>query len=163
MGVIDDRFPKANARPLSDFNIETKEVYGGDMAGYLYLNRELTKDTTTILSPKTFSFTFQTGNFYVSDVDRALNIDTEDLQAAIQIRRVIKTGKEDLPNVIVYRDETVTPIYNMLAERFSMTAFHTMGALTPRKTDIGLSPYPDYVVVFCSENNLDLVLDSSMN
>ncbi|HBL83703.1 MAG: hypothetical protein A2Y17_08815 [Clostridiales bacterium GWF2_38_85] len=163
LNVIDDRYPAAKARPLSDFNVDTKEVWGGDMAGYLYLNRELTKDTATILTPKSFSYSFTTGTFYKSDVDRTLNIDEKDTKYAIQIRRVIKTGKENMPNVVVYRDSTVTPIYNMLAERFSMTAFHTMDILTPRKMDIGLDPAPDYVVVFCSEDNLDLVLNSSMN
>ena len=164
LNVISAKYPNSAPRPLSDFNIVTKDVMGGDLAKYMYLDRAATRDTFTVLEPK-FTYTFQTGDFYNGKDDLTLNI-TDKTANAITSRREIKTSKEGFPSAVIYRDESITPIYNMLAEKFSNTIYFTMNSLTPRKVDLTHNKTKtgaDYVIVFCTESSIDTLLASQMS
>lgn len=162
--VIAEDYPVSSPRPLSDFNIVTKDVMGGDLAGYTYLDRTTARDTFTVLEPK-FSYTFQTGDFYNGPDDFTFNL-TNKAANALSSRREIKTSKAGYPSAVIYRDESATPIYNMLAEKFSTTIYFTMNSLTPRKVDLTHNKTKtgaDYVIVFCTESSIDTLLASQMS
>ena len=161
--VVAEKYPVSAPRPLTDFTIENKVVKGGDLANYLYLDRELVKDTFTTLKPN-FTYTFTTGEFYNGKDDFTMNTDSKD-KYAISSRRIIKTQKVNYPSAVIYRDKSVTPIYNMLAEKFSSTIYHTLDSIVPRRVDLALTlnPGPDYVIVFVNEANIDNLLASEMS
>lgn len=156
------KYPISAPRPLSDFDIENKVVKGGDLANYLYLDRESVKDSFTVLNPK-FTYTFPTGDFYNGKDDFTFNTESRD-KHAISSRRIIKTLRENYPSAVIYRDASATPIYNMLAERFSSTIYHTLDSIVPRRLDVALTlnPGPDYVIVFINESSIDNLLASEM-
>lgn len=159
MNIVDDLYPDAAARPLSDFKIEEKEYIGGNMVGYLYIDRESVKETGIKLTPK-FSIPFKT-NIYASE--DSLDIATEpnaDKVVAPTTRRIINTKKENLPNGYILRDEWSSQMFSLLADRFSATIFHTAGSYDPRVVDINYSDEtcrPDYAIVIFNESNIENV------
>lgn len=161
MDIVDDRFPEAAARPLSDFTMEEKEYKGGNMIGYLYCDRDVIKETGVKLVPK-FSVSFKS-NVYASEdsFDLATSV-SEDKTVAFSTRRVINTRRDNLPNAYVLRDDWSAQMFTMLAERFSTTIYHTAGAFDPRVVDINYSVVearPDYAIVIFNESNIDNVFN----
>ncbi|HPE96221.1 MAG TPA: hypothetical protein PLT66_09170, partial [Bacillota bacterium] len=166
MNIVDDEFSMASARPLSDFTVETKSILGGDMVGYLYLDRETIKEQTVTLTPKfTIPFTY---NIYNEEDDHTLSFSTnEDEVVSFITKRNISNEKEKVngerwPNVLILRDEWSAQLYTMLGERFN-GVMYAQGYQTgtkieataanpfqPRIIDINYiktALQPDYVVV----------------
>lgn len=175
MGIIDDEFPMAAARPLSDFTVETKTILGGDMVGYLYLDRETIKEQTVTLTPKfTIPFTY---NIYNDEDDHTLSFSrNDDGVVSFLNKRNINNGKDEVdgrkwPNILLLRDEWSAQLYTMLGERFNGVMYaqgYRTGAtlkataanpFQPRIVDINYiktALQPNYVVVIVSEKNLGI-------
>lgn len=161
MDVVDDRYPDAAARPLSDFKIEEKEYIGGNMVGYLYIDRENVKETGVKLVPK-FTTNFKV-NVYKDNL--SLDLATEpdaNKTVASTTRRIINRKVENLPNGYILRDEWSAQMFTLLADRFSATIFHTAGSYDPRVVDINYSDEvcrPDYTIVIFNESNIENVFN----
>lgn len=159
MNIVDDAYPEVTARPLSDFKVEEKEYIGGNMVGYLYIDRENIKETGVKLVPK-FTVNFKT-NVYKNDI--SLDLSTEpnaDKVVASTTRRIINRKIENLPNAYILRDEWSAQMFTLLADRFNATIFHTAGSFDPRTIDISYSDEtcrPDYTIVIFNESNIENV------
>lgn len=171
MDIIAVQFPTATPRPLSDFTVEEREILGGDMVGYLYLDRETIKEKTVTLEPK-FDIKFKT-NIYVSDTDRALSYTmNDDKVLSFNSRHTVDNQLgEAYPNALVIHDEWLAQMYTMLTERFNGVIYangYRTGAeplanqFIPRIVDINYTReelQPDYVVVLVSEPNLGVCFE----
>ena len=165
MKVVSEKYPDAAARPLSDFTVEKKDYMGGNMVGYLYLDRDVIKETGVKLVPK-FSLSFKT-NIYKSEdsFDLATEANEEKVVASTT-RRIINTKRDNLPNGYILRDEWASQMYTMLADRFSATIFHTAGSFDPRVVDINYSDVtsqPDYAIVIFNESNIENAFKLNQN
>jgi hypothetical protein len=161
MDVVDDRYPDAAARPLSDFKIEEKEYIGGNMVGYLYIDRENVKETGVKLVPK-FTTNFKV-NVYKDNLSLDLSTEPDaNKTVASTTRRIINRKVENLPNGYILRDEWSAQMFTLLADRFSATIFHTAGSYDPRVVDINYSDEvcrPDYTIVIFNESNIENVFN----
>lgn len=157
MNIVDDTAPQCAARPLSDFTVEKKDYIGGNMVGYLYIDRENVKETGVKLVPK-FQVNYQL-NVYKNDF--SLDLATEpnaNKVVASTTRRIINRKNESLPNAYILRDEWSAQMFTLLADRFNATIFHTAGAYDPRTIDISYSDEtcrPDYTIVIFNESNIE--------
>ena len=160
MDIVDDDYPAAAARPLSDFNIEKKEYLGGNMVGYLYIDREVIKEEGVKLVPK-FTTNFKL-NVYKDNnsLDLATEPDANKTVASTTRRLIDRKLDESYPNGYILRDEWSAQMFTLLADRFSATIFHTAGAYDPRAIDINYSSEtarPDYTIVIFNESNIENV------
>lgn len=167
--LMEPSFPDAKARDLSsEFTASTSEVLGGDLAYYAGIDREVITETVTRYTPK---FSLRTGKWenselniadvkkYVEDGDARLVSGTNEAAARI----IFKTGRDNLPCALIYRDANSIPMFDALAERFNNVMFGKVGDFTVNMTDAQRysasgKTSVDYIFVMVSENNIASIL-----
>ncbi len=168
--VMAERFPAAAARDLEkDFTATTTTVFGGDLAYYAGVDREVITETVTRYTPK---FNLRMGkwdnfDYYISDLHKYISDDDARLvsgaDGAAQ-RVVFKTNRPDLPCALIYRDENSIPMFSALAERFDTVMFAKTGDYTVNMTDAQRYKSEghttvDYIIVMVTENNIGGILN----
>ena len=73
---------------------------------------------------------------------------------------IFGSGRTNLPSALIYRDDSVLPFYDILAERFNNVMFAASGDFTINMADAerysgGTKSLVDYVIIIVSESNVD--------
>jgi hypothetical protein len=175
-------FPKAAARSLDEFDKkEVKNVIAGDLFKRLGLATEHYTETITDLVPK-FDLkigyekdsSFNTVN--ISDIKKYAaendytpyevkstdSTSKSDNTVAINDRFIVRTGREDLPSALIYRDDATFSMIDILAERFNNAMFARSGDFTVNLTDASRhyskdKSLVDYIIVILSEGNVQKI------
>lgn len=174
-------FPKAAARSLDEFDKkEVENVIAGNLFKRLGLTREYYTETITDYIPK---FDLKIGyekesNFNtvnISDIKKyaaendftpyeasASETSGDNKTITINDRFIIRTGREDLPSALIYRDDMTFSMMDILAERFNNALFAKSGDFTINLTDASRhytegKELVDYVIVIMSEGNFNKI------
>ena len=175
-------FPNAAARSLDQFDKkEVDNVIAGDLFKRLGLSTEHYTETLTDYTPK-FDLklgyqkdsSFNTVNIsdikkyaaendytpYVVNADE--NSKSSDKTVTINDRFIIRTGREDLPSALIYRDDSTFSMVDILAERFNNAMFAKSGDFTVNLTDASRhysqdKNLVDYIIVILSEGNVQKI------
>ncbi len=156
---------------LNDFEFKTLDVLGGDLVTYRELDPEIITETITILQPK-FSYVdaIKAVKIYNDTIngDYSLYTDivTTDNTSGGAERYEVNTGRTELPNVLIYRDENAIHASLMLASSFDRVllgradqkainryAISLTEATQFRDKDEGKA-IADFIIVFVSEANI---------
>lgn len=156
----------ATAYTLDDFDLETKEVKGGNLVTYRELDADEIGETITLLKPK-FSYADGVSNTRVymdtenGDYSYYTTINSTDAYTGGAERNVIKTERTNLPNVLIYRDENAIGASLLLANSLDQTVLARCGDFNVSLTDAGQyrdkeegKSIVDFIIVFVSESNL---------
>lgn len=156
---------------LDDFDLQTVEVKGGDLVSYRELDPDIVTETITVLKPK-FSYVdaVKSVKIYNDTIngDYSLNtqIVTTDNVVGGAERYEISTGRTELPNALIYRDENAIHASLMLASSFDRVLLGRADQKAINRYAISLTeatqfrdkaegkPIADFIIVFVSESNL---------
>ncbi len=168
------RFPAAAPRPLEEFEITEIETIGGNIAEYLGLTAEHYVEDIIDLQPN-FSLKMGLdedsgfGTVNIGDVkkynsttapfDYSVYDKAEKNAVGVGDRMIIRTGREDLPSALIYRDDGLFMSTDILAERFNNMMFGKSEDFTINLTDAGRhfsagKTFVDYILVIVTENNI---------
>lgn len=139
-------FPEAAAIPLSEFEIFTRSVPGGDMLNFLGFNLDLTREISVFVRPKTFT--------PVTGYDKPFRMNFENIWTSET--HVFKKENDKLPTMLMYRDSFSTNLINFLAENFSESYFTNMWEYRLDYNYIKNNK-PDYVIIESVERNIDSI------
>ncbi|PKM62496.1 MAG: hypothetical protein CVU97_04985 [Firmicutes bacterium HGW-Firmicutes-21] len=174
--VLKVNFPEAGPRSLDEFDIKTAKSVGGDLISYLGITKENYTESVVNLVPK---FSLQIGHDENSDISTVNISDVRKYKSAddfsiynytdpkvigIRDRFIIRTNREELPSAIIYRDDSVYPMIDILSERFNnamiarsgdyvVNLIYASSYRTEGKTLV------DYVIVIVSESNIQNILN----
>ena len=144
--VISKDFPAVKAIPLSEFEVFSKDVPGGDLVyWHLRLNTEICRESGVFVRPKTFEF--------ITGYDKPLTVYLADNDLTKKANTYYQENDE-LPTAVVYRDSYSTNLYNFLPQHFSKIVYNEMHAQSISYAQIALEQ-PDYVIFECVERHLD--------
>ncbi|MFA6948785.1 MAG: hypothetical protein WCQ72_07370 [Eubacteriales bacterium] len=150
---ISQRFPAAAPRAFEDMGFYTKDVDGGDMPFYLEFDcadcREVAVFASPVIPMPTTTLKFRTAD--------TLLMNHETTPASATIKNTVSENYTELPTAYVYRDSYCIALYDMLAERFSVTDYRGMWDYSFDKSAIK-SANPDYVLYIIAERNLGELL-----
>lgn len=176
MTVISARFPDASPRKLDEFTFKTVSTLGGNLVFYRDADSSLITEQLDLMVPS-FSLdlgTNETGSTKLSSIRKYKNaaendysyfttVNSTDNINSVAERWLIKTARSDtlaLPNALIYRDDSIFPITDILLERFETCMIAKSGDF-----DVNLSnaiqyasdnkSVVDYIIVFLSEENMD--------
>lgn len=188
MKEIEDEFPDAAARPLSEFGTSTVTAKGGNLVKYRGLNSDIITEELCLLKPSfklDYGETDETkGTYNLGDIVKYedpqrgnfnyfLDFDANDEIIGVSERWIIDTAREDvsLPNAIIYRDYGAYSFSDILAERFQKSVFCGYNP-DPTADNFNLNfselktygsekgKTVDYVIVIVSEENFDTAFNS---
>ena len=171
------RFPTAAARDLaSDFTSEEKVLKGGDVIRHLLLTSDSITETATLYTPK---FSLKMGNEderiatasgYIYKFDKYASEDSMLLATGVDTldyKLLFATNRKDLPCALIYRDSFASGFADILCERFNRVMLNRTGDFNVNLTDTqryyGVDSdgkdkrTVDYIIIICSESNLDLI------
>jgi len=174
-------FPAAAPRSLDEFDVkEIENVIAGNLFKRLGLSREYYTETIPDLVPK-FDLkigydkesSFNTVNIsdirkYAAEKDytpyelSASEAASDNKPVTINDRFIIRTGREELPSALIYRDDMTFSMIDILAERFNNALFAKSGDYTINLTDASRhysegKALVDYIIVILSEGNIQKV------
>lgn len=153
-------------RELDEYEAQKVIALGGDYVKYRDLNPELITEEITLYKPK-FSYhsAVQAIKVYNDDKngDYSLftTINSGDQYTGGAERVVIDTDRTELPNVMIYRDESGIAASVMIADSCDVTLLGKNGDFAISLTDAGQyrdkdegKSMMDYIVVFISESSI---------
>ena len=144
--VISKDFPAVKAIPLSEFDVFSKDVPGGDLVyWHLKLDTNICRESAVFVRPKTFEF--------VTGYNKPLTVYLED-DDFTKKANTYYIDNDELPTAVVYRDSYSTNLYNFLPQHFSKIVYNEMHAQSISYAQIALEQ-PDYVIFECVERHLD--------
>lgn len=170
--VMAERFPDAAARSLDEFEITSETLNGGDLAYYLGADNEVITENAVMLTPK---FSLKLGSLGASGVnvedvvkyeEGGVRIYTGSESRNTTERLIFGTGRSNLPSALIYRDDSVLPFYDILAERFNNVMFGAAEDFTINMSDAerykgGNKSIVDYVFMIVSEKNLEMTFEKT--
>ena len=164
--VMMKEYPDAAARALSEFDISYELKDGGSLVHYLGADKTVIRENAVVLSPK-FSLNVGVGGatgINISEVTKyeegSVEMYTGTEEKNTTERVIFGTGRTNLPSALIYRDDSVLPFYDILAERFNNVMFAASGDFTINMADAerysgGTKSLVDYVIIIVSESNVD--------
>lgn len=177
MNLIAENYPDAAPRGYDEFTVETvTEALGGNLVAYRDAPKELiTEDIVRMIPNFDLNLgTNSTGSTMISSIRKYNDVSGKDFSYftvadntdeinGIAERWLVETERGetvDLPNALIYRDDSIFPIADILLERFDGSMIAKSGDF-----DINLSNaiqyaaddknVVDYIIVFLSESNMD--------
>ncbi|HJA58492.1 MAG TPA: hypothetical protein H9665_02560 [Firmicutes bacterium] len=169
--VMAVEYPDAAARALDEFDITYETKDGGSLVHYLGADKTVIRENAVVLTPK---FTLNLGmggatGINISEVTKyeedsvAMYTGTEERNTTERV--IFGTGRTNLPSALIYRDDSVLPFYDILAERFNNVMFSASGDFTINMADAerysgGTKALVDYVIMIVSETNVDKTFGS---
>ena len=184
MNLIAKRFPDAAPRAFDEFELKTVTSKGGNLVSYRDLEKGLITEELKLMVPK-FSLDLggnDSDSTKISSIKKYIDesdsdygfftkIDATDKFASAAERLYINTMRADslnLPNALIYRDNSTLPLADVLVERFEKTMLAASNDF-----DINLSNaiqyagkgknVVDYIVLFVSEENMDHAFDAAFD
>lgn len=155
-----------SAYSLDDFTAEQVVALGGDYVKYRDLDPELITETITLYKP-TFSYTEAVRNIKLYNDDKNgdytlfTTINSADQYTGGAERVVVDTDRTQLPNVMIYRDESGLAASLLIADSCDVTLLGKCNDFAISLTDAGQyrdkdegKTMMDYIVVFVSESNI---------
>lgn len=142
MRLISRDFPSAAPDPLSDFNVFTKLVPGGDMANFLGADLNAVNEEGVFVRSK---------NGLASGINKDYSMNFEN--AWFSDQHEFTVDDPSLPTMIMYRDSFSTNLMSFMAEKFRKSVFHTMWEY-PEELELYREMQPDYVIIERVERNL---------
>lgn len=151
---------------IDQYKAEEVKAHGGDYVAYRELDPEVITETITLYKP-TFTYLEEVSNVKLyNDPDNGdytlfTTIDSTDLYTGGAERVVIDTNRTELPNVMIYRDESGIAASLMIANSCDLTLLSRSGDFAVSLTDVGQyrdkeegKSMMDYIVVFVSESSI---------
>ena len=142
MNVVAKDFPAAAPEPLDNFNVFTKTVPGGDMANFLGVDLNVVTEEGVFVRSKTE---------LKSGISKDYSMNFEN--AWFSDHHEFRINDENLPTMIMYRDSFSTNLMSFLAEKFSVSVFHTMWDRVD-EYDLFAEMQPDYIIFEFVERGL---------
>ena len=164
--VMMKEYPDAAARALSEFDVSYELKDGGSLVHYLGADKTVIRENAVVLSPK-FSLNVGVGGatgINISEVTKyeegSVEMYTGTEEKNTTERVIFGTGRTNLPSALIYRDDSVLPFYDILAERFNNVMFAASGDFTINMADAerysgGTKALVDYVIIIVSESSVD--------
>jgi len=158
--------PDVSIRSLDEYTTEEVTALGGDYVKYRDLDPELITEQIKLLKP-TFSYHSSISKIKVYNDDKNgdyslfTTINSGDQYTGGAERVVIDTDRTELPNVMIYRDQSGIVASLMIADSCDVTLLGKAGDYAISLTDAGQyrdkdegKSMMDYIVVFVSESNI---------
>lgn len=142
MELISRDYPSAAPDPLSDFDVFTKFVPGGDMANFLGADLNAVREEGVYVRSKK---PLKSG----INKDYAMNFEN----AWFSDPHEFTVDDPSLPTMIMYRDSFSTNLMSFFAEKFSRSVFHAMWDY-PEELDLYAEMQPDYIILERVERSL---------
>lgn len=139
-------FPAAAAIPLSEFEVFTKSVPGGDMLNFLGFNLDLAREIAVYVRPKTFTS--------VTGYDKPFRMNFENNWTSET--HAFKKEDPELPSMFMTRDSFSTNLIMFFAENFRESYFNGMWSYNIDMDYIRQNK-PDYVIIEAVERNIDAI------
>lgn len=151
---------------LDDFNLTEIEALGGNYTTYGNFDREVIREKITLLQPKFSRQEVISGIRVYTDVankdyTQFNTLDSLDNVKGIAERNLLDTGRTNLPNVLIYRDDNTAAASLMVADDCGQTLLARTGDFYISLTDAGQyrnkeegKSVTDCIVVFVSESNI---------
>lgn len=175
---IGQRFPKAAARPIEDFDLKEVTISGGDYMESLGISGKPYTEKAIHMVPKfSLDVGFEEGDtlttINISDIkkyksEQDFNIYNEKTTKTVGIndRFIIRTGREELPSALIYRDSSAAPMMDILAERFNNMLVTKSDDFTINLTEATRyysqnRKMVDYFIVIVSESNIMTMVDAN--
>ena len=181
---VDGKFPSAAPLSLDAFNAVTVSGLGGDILSYNGISRDLiTEDFVRFAAKDAKLFAIGSETFepkasgddpivtpdisgvkkYVSDKDSMYYVGTGAQGAETGTNESIgfRTGRPELPSALIMKDDSIAPIFDLVAERFNNSIFFANGNYefneSRAKSYAGSAgnDLVDYVIYFVSEESID--------
>ncbi len=153
-------------RALDEYKAEKVTALGGDYVKYRDLDPELITEEITLYKP-TFSYHSSVKAIKVYNDDKNgdyslfTTINSGDQYTGGAERVVVDTDRTELPNVMIYRDESGIAASVMIADSCDVTLLGKCGDFAISLTDAGQyrdkdegKSMMDYIVVFVSESSI---------
>ncbi|HPE94624.1 MAG TPA: Ig-like domain-containing protein, partial [Bacillota bacterium] len=151
--IIDDNFPDAYARPMSDFTFTEGYYYGGDLAYYINIDRTLMQEWNALRVPN-----FDMPSM-ISSIQRYVSAKQLTYRdGIIDQKQYVYTNRSHLPTTVIYRDSYSTQMFDIIAERCDTSAFHAMWDYTLNTSEFK-SLDADYVIYIINERNIGSILN----
>lgn len=162
-------------RTLDDYTFSDKiTVKGGDYVAYRDLDPDIITETITLLKPK-FNYQQAIANIKLyndpENLDYSLftEINSSDAYTGGAERSLVTTGRTELPNVLIYRDENGIAASLMVADSCDQTLLARAGDYTISLTDAAQyrdkeekKSVLDCIVIFVSESSIPAAFDGSL-
>ncbi|HAN21436.1 MAG: hypothetical protein A2Y15_09240 [Clostridiales bacterium GWF2_36_10] len=172
------KFPAAAPRTLEEFEQIETEAIGGDLITYLGITNKYYTESILDLEPL---FDLKIGmdkesniaTINISDVKKYVSVEdnnysiyngTDNKIIGINDRFAIRTDRIDLPSALIFRDDSLSPAIDILAERFQRALVGRNGDFTINLTEASRhnsdnKNIVDYVIVIVSENNIENIMN----
>lgn len=161
-------------RTLEDYDLTKVQAKGGDYVSYRELDPDVITETITLLKPK---FSYQDAVAKIKLYNDPNNGDytlytgsntTEFTGGAV--RALVNTGRTELPNVLVYRDENAILASMMVADSCDQTLLAKVNDYYISLTDAGQyrdqaegKNVMDAIVIFVSESSIPAAFDIALS
>lgn len=176
---MSENFPEAAPRKLDEFTKNDVDSIGGDYMTYLGMTNECYKEKVVDLEPQ---FDLKKGydeesNFTTVNIDNikkynsendysiysGIHEDDDEDVIGINDRINVRTNRPDLPSALIYRDDSVFSMIDILAERFNNAMIAKSGDYTVNLTDASRhnsegKSLVDYIIVVVSESNVEDIM-----
>lgn len=174
MNTVAKRFPDAAPHAKEEFDISEVNTVGGDMLSYLGVDTDIATEKVPVFKPKfdmnigdTESAAFTTTKLsdvkvYAGENDYAIDATKE--AGTVLSRMYFRTARENLPSVLIYRDDASANVVPLLGERFNNTMVALSEDFTINYTDAGRhagegKSIVDYIIVIVNESNIGKIVD----
>ncbi len=138
-------FPAAAATPIDQFDVFSRSVRGGDMLNYLGVNLDECRENGVFVRRKT-------GISAITGYDKPYDMNFDNIWTSNQ--HVFKSGNEEQPSMLMYRDSFSSNMMDFMADSFSKSNFAGMWGYSVSLKDVERLK-PDYVIVEIVERNID--------
>ena len=154
---ISERFPEAAPRKFSDFNWEWGYYTRGDMPYYFDIDQGGTVFEHAFIRNLAFDAVDEVKSIQRYKYDNSLAFTSYTDQ--ILNKRTFNTGREELPDVMVYRSSYGMQLVDILIERCNKTVNNSCFTYTFNTSDI-IMEKPDYVIYIVSEWDIYELLEN---
>ena len=166
--------PDVVPRTIDEYTVTEMAVKGGDYVTYRDLDPDVITETIKLLKPK-FDYQPAVANIKLyndpenKDYTLFTDINSNDAYIGGAERSLVTTGRTELPNLLIYRDENGIAASLMIADSCDQTLLARAGDFTISLTDAAQyrdkeekKSVLDCIVVFVSESSIPDAFDSSL-
>ena len=151
--MIEEKFPEAAPRKLSDFTFKEDYYYGGDMTMYLKVPNYVVTEWNALRVPNfQMHQNITKVQRYVSDKQLTYR------DGVIDQKITVTTNRSELPTMVVYRDSYSAAIFDIVADRCDASYWHAMWDYTLNVNEFK-NVDADYAVVIINERNISSILN----